>query len=62
MTMLQDRKSIEKRKRYLFLGVESLGLLVTFGLTPILGVPVVAFGAYLGWLWFDYRAKNGMRF
>ena len=59
---LQSRNDIEKKKRYLFLGVESLGVILTFGLSPLIGVPLIAAGAYLGWKWFDFRAKNGMRF
>jgi hypothetical protein len=59
---LQSRNDIEKKKRYLFLGVESLGVILTFSLSPLIGVPLIAAGAYLGWKWFDFRAKNGMRF
>ncbi len=38
------------------------GIALTATVTPILGVPVLAFGAYLGYDWFMYRAKRGMRF
>ena len=38
------------------------GVVLAVAGTPILGVPVLAFGAYLGYDWFMYRAKRGMRF
>ncbi len=59
---LQSRNDIEKKKRYLFLGVESLGVVLTFGLSPLIGIPIIGVGAYFGWKWFEFRAKNGMRF
>lgn len=58
----KQKTTIERNKRYLFLGVETAGVLCTFTLSPLLGIPLMAFGAYLGWRWFDFRAKNGMRF
>lgn len=30
--------------------------------SPVLGVIALAPAAYLGWEWFSYRAKRGMRF
>ncbi len=63
MGSLQSKQQQEERtRRYLFLGVEAAGVLCTFSLSPILGIPVIAAGAYLGWRWFEFRAKNGMRF
>lgn len=59
---LTKQKTIERNKRYLFLGVEGAGILCTFALSPIVGIPLMAWGAYLGWRWFEFRAKNGMRF
>ncbi len=61
-SLLTQQKRVERNKRYLFLGVEAAGLLVTFLVSPVLGIPVIAGGAYLGWQWFQFRAKNGMRF
>jgi hypothetical protein len=58
----KQKTSIERNKRYLFLGVETAGVLCTLTLSPLLGIPVMAIGAYLGWRWFEFRAKNGMRF
>ena len=59
--MKRDQK-VEKNKRYLFMGVTGAGVAVAALATPFLGVPMVALGAYLGWDWFKFRAKRGMRF
>lgn len=61
-TLTTKQTTIERKKRYLFLGVEGAGILTTVTLSPLLGIPLMALGAYFGWKWFDYRAKNGMRF
>ena len=61
-TRVNQRKQVERNKRYLFLGVEGAGLALTAAGTPFLGVSVMAAGAYLGWKWFQFRARNGMRF
>lgn len=61
-SLMSQQKMIERKKRYLFLGVEGAGLLTTFALSPWIGVPLMALGAYFGWQWFEFRAKNGMRF
>ena len=58
--MKRDQK-VERNKRYLFLGVTGLGAAVCLS-APIIGVPVIAAGAYLGYDWFKFRAKRGMRF
>lgn len=60
--LMNKQKEIEKKKRYLFLGVEAAGLICTFAWSPFLGIPLVAAGIYLGWKWFEFRAKNGMKF
>lgn len=61
-SLMNQQKMIEKRKRYLFLGVEGAGLLTTYAVSAWIGVPLIALGAYFGWQWFLFRAKNGMRF
>jgi len=61
MGALEQRK-VEKSKRYLFLGVEAAGILCTAFVSPFLGIPLMAAGAYFGYKWFEFRAKNGMRF
>lgn len=59
--MKRDQK-VEKNKRFLFLGVAGAGAATTVLMTPILGIPLLAAGAYLGYDWFKFRAKRGMRF
>lgn len=61
-TFLTQTKKIELQKRYLFLGTGGLGLLLTIFSSAFLGFPILGFGVYLGWKWFSFRAKNGMRF
>jgi hypothetical protein len=62
-SLVKRTQQVEKNKRYLAVGVTGAGVAIA-ALTPlwIIGVPVVAVGAYLGWDWFKFRAKNGMRF
>jgi len=63
MTSLMKRdKKIERNKRYLAMGTTGVGVALAIGVAPLLGVPVVGLGAYLGWDWFKFRAKRGMRF
>lgn len=61
-TLVERDKLLEKRKRYLFFGVAGAGLAAGVGLTWILGLPLLAVGGYLGFDWFKFRAKRGMRF
>lgn len=61
-SLMDAQKMVERKKRYLFLGVEGAGILSTFALSGWIGVPLMALGAYFGWQWFEFRAKNGMRF
>jgi hypothetical protein len=62
-SLVKRTQQVEKNKRFLAIGVTAAGVAVT-ALTPIwvIGVPVMAAGAWLGWDWFKFRAKNGMRF
>ena len=62
-SLVKRTEQVEKNKRILAMGVTAAGVAVTV-LTPIwvIGVPVMAAGAWLGWDWFKFRAKNGMRF
>ena len=55
-------REAEKKKRRLFIGVEVAGIATTVLVTPWLGVPLIGAGLYLGWDWFQHRAKNGMKF
>lgn len=61
-SLLSQQKIVERNKRYLFLGVEGAGILCTFALSPVVGIPIMAMGAYFGWRWLLFRMKNGMRF
>jgi hypothetical protein len=55
--------TVERNKRYLALGVTGAGAaLITLAGAPILGGIAVVGGLYLGWDWFKFRAKKGMRF
>lgn len=59
---MSKQQQEERTRRYLFIGVETAGILTTFLLSPVLGIPIAAGGIYLGWRWFQFRVKNGMRF
>ena len=61
-SLVKRTQQVEKNKRFLTIGVAGAGVAVSVLLTPIIGVPVLLAGAYLGWDWFRFRAKNGMRF
>ncbi len=61
-SMMTKRQEEEKKKRYLFLGAEAAGLVLSLLVTPWLGIPLMGLGAYWGWNWFKYRVKNSMRF
>jgi hypothetical protein len=60
--LMKRQQKVEKNKRYLALGVTGAGIAVTLAVTPFIGVPLLVGGAYLGYDWFKFRAKNGMRF
>ncbi len=59
---MSDTRSMEKKKRYIFLGTTAAGLAATAWVTAWLGVPALVAGGYFGWDWFSFRAKNGIRF
>ena len=61
-SLVKRTQQVEKNKRMLAVGVTVAGVAVTTVLTPFLGLPVIVAGAWLGWAWFKFRAKNGMRF
>ena len=61
-SLVKRTQQVEKNKRMLAMGVTAAGVAVTAVLTPFIGVPVLAAGAWLGWDWFKFRAKNGLRF
>lgn len=61
-SLVKRTQEVERNKRYLALGVTGAGVVAAAALTPVIGIPVLAVGAYFGWDWFKFRAKNGMRF
>ena len=61
-SLMKRDKRVEKNKRYLAAGVTGAGVAASMLLTPVLGVPVILLGGYLGYDWFRFRAKRGMRF
>lgn len=60
---MQRNKVVAKRKGLLAAGAAG-GAVAAFALlgTPVLGTLGLIGAAYLGWDWFQFRAKNGMRF
>jgi hypothetical protein len=61
-TLMQNLRQTEKNKRMMFLGVGGVGLLLTFLGSPFIGGVSLAAGIYLGWQWFKFRIKNGIKF
>lgn len=59
--MKRDQK-VEKNKRYLAIGVTGAGAGLIASGALFFGLPIAAAGIYLGYDWFKFRAKRGMRF
>jgi len=60
-SLIQRNKSIAKRKGTLAAAAVGGAVAVTV-FSPVLGILGLAGAAYLGYDWFSFRAKNGMRF
>ncbi|MEI6791168.1 MAG: hypothetical protein WCK42_08315 [Myxococcaceae bacterium] len=61
-TYLTQTKKVELQKRYLFFGTSGFGLFLSIFSSSFFGWPILGLGTYFGWKWFQFRAKNGMRF
>jgi hypothetical protein len=60
--IVQRNKSIAKRKGTLAATATAGSVALIVFASPVLGVLGLAGAAYLGYDWFSFRAKNGMRF
>ncbi|HKE15572.1 MAG TPA: hypothetical protein VKB80_11930 [Kofleriaceae bacterium] len=61
-SLIQRNKSIAKRKGTLATVATGGSLAVAVLVNPVLGIIGLCGAAYLGYDWFSFRAKNGMRF
>jgi hypothetical protein len=59
--MARDREEAKKKGMMALGAAGGAGLLLTLGF-PILGTGAAVGAAYLGYKWFVFRAKRGMRF
>lgn len=61
-SLVQRNKIIAKRKGTLAAVAAGGSVAAALVLSPALGVLGIVGAAYLGYDWFRFRAKNGMRF
>ena len=61
-SLVQRNKVVAKRKGVAAAATAGLGVAALTLVNPVLGVLVLGGSAYLGWDWFSFRVKNGMRF
>ena len=60
--LVSRKKSIAKRKGTAAAAATTGSVALMVLVNPVLGLVGLAGAAYLGWDWFSFRARNGMRF
>lgn len=61
-SLIQRNKAVSKKKGTMAAAAAGGSVVVMALGAPVLGVLGLAGAAYLGYDWFSFRAKNGMRF
>lgn len=61
-SLVQRNKLVAKRKGMMATAMTGAGVAALVLFNPVVGVLGLAGAAYMGWDWFSFRLKNGMRF